>query len=75
MSWGVDMVSLPYLHAQTSSKDLATHRSSPNVGMVGHHRSTGKLCPLTKDTSREHTTCKTIYVEAIGPTSSCSQDI
>jgi len=66
---------LPYLRARTSKKALATPLSSPDVGIIGHHNSSGKLRPLTKDLSREDPTCNTVYVAAVRPTSSCSQRI
>jgi len=68
-------VKLPYLCARTSKKDLATPPSSLHVGTIGCHMSPGKLRPLTKDMSKEDPTCNTIYVAAIRPTGSCSQDI
>jgi len=37
--------------------------------------SRGKLCPLTKVISKEDHTCNTVYVGAVRPTGSCSQDI
>jgi len=67
-------VKLPYLSVRTSKKDVATPPSSPDVGTVGRHTSPGKLPPLTKTMSEEDPTCNTVYVAAVGQTSSCSQD-
>ena len=66
---------LMYLHARTCEKDLATPPSSPDVGTIGHLTLPGKLCPLTKEKSKEDPTCNTVYVAAIHPTGSCLQDI
>jgi len=50
-------VKLPYLHAGTSKKGLATPPSSQDVGTLGHHTPPGKLRPLTKYMSKEVPTC------------------
>jgi len=68
-------VKLPYLHPRTSKKDLATPPSSSNVGTLGHHTPPGKFGPLTIEMSKEDRTCNTVYVAAVRPTGSCSQDI
>ena len=56
-------------------KDLATPRYSPDFGTIGYHSLPGKLRPLTKDNSKKDPTCNTIYIAALPPTGSCSQDI
>jgi len=68
-------VKLPYLRAQISGKGLATPPSSPDVGTIDHHTSPGKLRPLTNDMSKEELTCNTVYIAAVRPTGSWSQDI
>jgi len=68
-------VKLPYLSAQTFKKDQATPPSSPDIGTIGHHTAPGKLCPLTKDLSKEDPTHNTVDVAAVRPTGFCSQDI
>jgi len=68
-------VKLPYLRARTSKKDLATRPSGPDVGTVGHQTPSGKLRSLTKDISKEDPTCNSVYVAALRPTGSRSQDM
>jgi len=68
-------VKLPYLRTQISKKDFVTPPSSPDVGTIGHHRSSAELRLLTKDMSKEYPTGNTVYVASVRQTGSCSQDI
>jgi len=67
--------SYPTFAHEPLKKEFATPPSGPDVGTVGHYTPPGKLRPLTKDISKEDPTCNTIYVAAVRPTGSCSQDI
>jgi len=52
-----------------------TPRSSPGVGTTGHQGAPGLLRPNTKDHYQRNTSYNTVYVAAVRPTGSCSQDI
>jgi len=67
--------SLPYLDAHQLRRKMITPPSSPGVGMARHHWPPGELRPNTKDHYQWNTSYNTVYVAAIRPTGSCSQDI
>ena len=67
--------SYPTFSPKPRKKELATAPSSPDVGKVGRHTSPPKLRPLTKDGSKEDPTCNSVYIAAVRPTGSWSQDI
>ena len=67
--------SYPTLAHEPPEKSDATPPSSPDVGAIAHQPSPGKLRPLTQIIHQEHPTCNTVYVAAICPTGSRSQDI
>ena len=73
--WRMRGSSYPTLSARTSKIVIATPRSTPVIGTIGHQQSPGKLHPLTRDSGQGQPTCNTVLVVAVRPTGSCSQDI
>jgi len=71
----IDRASLPYLDAYQLRRKMITPPSSPGVGMARHHWPPGELRPNTKDHYQLNTSYNTVYVGAVRPTGSCSQDI
>ena len=67
--------SYPTLAHEPPEKSDTTSPSSPGVGTRGHEPSPGKLRPLTQIRDQENPTYNTVYVAAVRPTGSCSQDI
>ena len=67
--------SYPTLAHEPPRKSKATPPSSPDIGTIGRQPSPGKLRPLTYIRHQVHPTYNTVYVAAVRPTGSCSQDI